>query len=128
MGLRKDHGRSSFQNLISFVTEIRRYTCQFQRAFPVVTPAAAAPFQRHKIQAAGRVIFIQQYAAAPAKTGPAGKSLGIFGLHRHTEMQMLRNSIGIDSKQVGILFRADMKDAVFAGNHQIPFFSGFSLL
>ena len=124
----KGHGRSSFQDFIAFVAEIRGHPCQFQRAFPIVTPSAAAPFQGQKIQRTGCVILIQQHTAAPAKAGPAGKSLGIFSLHRRTEVQMLRNSICIDSKQVGIAFRSDMKDAVFAGNHEIPFFSAFSLL
>ena len=129
VGLREGHGRGSFQNFKALKPEIRGLAGKLQRAFPVIAPAAAAPFQSERIQRTGGILFLQQNAAAPAQSGTAGKGLRISGLNRNTEMQMLRDAVGIDPEEIGIYIRADMEDAVFMGNHRfspVSFFLYFT--
>ncbi len=71
------YGRTPFQNLGPGEPEVGGHTAQFQGAFPVISPAAAAPGKTHHIGAAGAFFRIQQHAGAPAQAGTAGEAFGI---------------------------------------------------
>ena len=115
-------------DFIAGVAEIRWLPRQLQRRFPVVSPPAAAPFQRQGVRAAGGILCIKENAGTPAQTGAAAESARVPGLHRRAEMQMLRKAVGIDFEQIGVGFRPDVEYAVFLGNHgqtRLSFFFHF---
>ena len=119
------YGDTAGEGYSAIKAESSGWTYKGQRAFPVVAPAAAAPFQHQGIQAAGGILPVQQDTAAPAKAGTAGQRLRILRLHRRTEVQMLRDAVSIDLKKIGIGFGLNMKYAVVFRDHKAAAFAFF---
>ena len=113
------HDRRSIQNAMVYITKIRGTAVQFQRTFPEIAPAAAAPEKRDVLRTAFAVCIVQQQAAAPALSGAAGKCLCIAVFHGCAKMKLLQQAVPGDAKQQTQILISQMKQTVFVGNHKI---------
>lgn len=66
LGKTAGHGDAALMDFIAGVAEIRWLPHQLQRRFPVVSPPAAAPFQRQDVRAAGGILCIKRNAGNPS--------------------------------------------------------------
>ena len=89
---------------------------QLHGAFAVVSPAAAAPFQRKNIQTGGVGAFPVKRAVSPAAAGPDGECIRVGRAQARAEVQMLQKAVP-DAEQIGAFFILQMKYAVFDSDH-----------
>ena len=120
LGQAAGHGCGAFGDFKTLVAKIHGFPRQLQRAFPVVTPAAAAPFQSQHIRAGGGVSVHQHQIAAPAQAYPAGKGIGIRFPDGRAKVQMLQKAVIIDTEQVGIDIGLNVEYAVVLFDHKEP--------
>ena len=89
---------------------------QLHGAFAVVSPAAAAPFQRKNIQTVGVGAFPVKRAVAPAAAGPDGECIRVGRAQARAEMQVLQKAVPY-TEQVGAFFILQVKHAVLDCDH-----------
>ena len=96
--LRHDiQGSDSGQNPMAHILEFRGL-CDFQRAFPVVTPAAATPGKTHGIHAGAGIPIVQQHRRTPAQSLTKPQCFCILNVNGRAKMKLFQQSESVYSQ------------------------------